>query len=91
MESAEEIIFVVEEEPEGGYTARALGYSIFTEADTYEELRGQVREAIRCHFDEDADIPKLIRLRIGTLSHILADLSDTTGIPKEDLIHRLSQ
>jgi hypothetical protein len=56
-----EIIFLVEEAPEGGYTARALGESIFTEADTLDELHAQVRDAIRCHFDEDAR-PKTIRL-----------------------------
>ena len=48
-----EVIFLVEEAPEGGYTARALGASIFTEADTLEELHAQARDAVRCHFDED--------------------------------------
>ena len=47
-----EIIFVVEEAPEGGYTARALGVSIVTEADTLDELHVRVRDAVRCHFDE---------------------------------------
>jgi dephospho-CoA kinase len=56
-----EIIFMVEESPEGGYTARALGESIFTEADTREELQAQVRDAVRCHFEEDK-MPKVIRL-----------------------------
>lgn len=56
-----ELIFVVEEAPEGGFTARALGVSIFTEADTVAELHAQVRDAVRCHFG-DADAPKLIRL-----------------------------
>lgn len=56
-----ELIFLVEEAPEGGYTARALGASIFTEADTMRELHQQVRDAVRCHFDEDA-LPALIRL-----------------------------
>jgi len=56
-----EIIFLAEEAPEGGYTARALGVSIFTEADTFEELRQQVREAVACHFEEGAG-PRLIRL-----------------------------
>lgn len=46
-----EIIFLVEEADEGGYTAQALGYSIFTEADTWNELREAVQEAVRCHFD----------------------------------------
>jgi hypothetical protein len=56
-----EIIFVVDEAPEGGFTARALGESIFTEADTLEQLREQVRDAVRCHF-EDGKAPKVIRL-----------------------------
>jgi hypothetical protein len=56
-----EIIFVVEDAPEGGFSARALGVSIFTEADTLDELHAQVRDAVHCHFDE-ADAPKLIRL-----------------------------
>ena len=56
-----EIIFVVEDAPEGGYVAKAAGASIFTEADTLDELYAQVRDAVRCHFDEST-IPKLIRL-----------------------------
>jgi len=56
-----EIIFVVEDAPEGGYTARALGESIFTEAENIEELHAQTREAVLCHF-EDEQAPKLIRL-----------------------------
>ena len=48
-----EIIFLVEESPEGGYDARALGYSIFTEADTMDELKEMVRDAVRCHFDDE--------------------------------------
>jgi dephospho-CoA kinase len=56
-----EVIFVVDEAPEGGYAARALGESIFTEADTLEQLNSQVRDAVRCHFEE-ADAPKVIRL-----------------------------
>jgi hypothetical protein len=56
-----EIIFSVEEAPEGGYIARARGASIFTEADSLEALREAVRDAVRCHFD-DSDRPKVIRL-----------------------------
>jgi hypothetical protein len=56
-----EIIFLVEDAPEGGYIARALGQSIFTEGDTAEELETHVREAVRCHFEEGA-APKVIRL-----------------------------
>jgi hypothetical protein len=56
-----EIIFLVEDAPEGGYTARALGTSIFAEAETLDELRTAVREATQCHFDERS-APKMIRL-----------------------------
>lgn len=55
-----EIIFIVEESAEGGYEARALGHSIFTEGETVEELKENIKEAIRCHFEED--LPKIIRL-----------------------------
>ena len=57
---AAEIIFSVEESPEGGFEARALGHSIFTQADTVEELRAMVQDAVRCHFD-DAACPHVIR------------------------------
>jgi hypothetical protein len=56
-----EIIFLVQEAPEGGYSARALGFSIFTEADDLDDLRSNVREAVECHFDE-GEGPKIIRL-----------------------------
>jgi hypothetical protein len=56
-----EIIFVVEQAPEGGLTARALDVSIFTQAESIEELHERVRDAVRCHFD-NGDAPKVIRL-----------------------------
>lgn len=56
-----EIFFLVENAPEGGYTAKALGESIFTEADSLEELHVNVRDAVKCHFDDDK-VPKMIRL-----------------------------
>lgn len=56
-----EIIFEIEEAVGGGYTARALGQAIFTEAESLDELRENVRDAVRCHFDEGTG-PKLIRL-----------------------------
>jgi hypothetical protein len=58
-----EIIFLVEEAPEGGYSARALGHSIFTEADTWEELKDAAQDAVRCHFEEGQQ-PRVIRLHI---------------------------
>jgi hypothetical protein len=56
-----ELIFVVEEAPEAGYTARALGASIFTEADDLQSLHDQVRDAVRCHFEEE-ERPSFVRL-----------------------------
>ncbi len=59
--SESEIIFAVDESPEGGYEARALGHALFTQADSMDGLREMVREAVRCHFEPDS-IPRLIRL-----------------------------
>ena len=56
-----EVIFLVEEAPEGGFTARALGKSIFTEANDLDDLHAKVRDAVHCHFDE-GQVPKVIRL-----------------------------
>ena len=56
-----EVVFLIEEAAEGGFSARAVGESIFTEADTLDDLRVQVRDAVRCHFDEGRR-PSLIRL-----------------------------
>jgi len=47
-----EIMFIGEEDPEKGYTAQALGYSIFTEGDTLEELKENIKDALKCHFDK---------------------------------------
>ncbi len=57
-----EIIFqITEDDTDGGFIARALGHSIVTEADTWEQLRANVREAVLCHFDE-GKAPAVIRL-----------------------------
>ena len=58
-----EIIFLVEEAPEGGYQARALGHDIFTESDTLEELRKMAQDAVHCHFEPE-EMPRLIRLHM---------------------------
>jgi hypothetical protein len=63
MPASAEVVFLVEESPEGGYTARSLGASIVTEADDLPGLRNAVRDAVRCHFDP-SDMPKFIRLHI---------------------------
>jgi hypothetical protein len=56
-----EIVFIVEDAPEGGYLARSVEHAIFTEADSLEDLRDHVRDAVRCHFDA-GQVPRLIRL-----------------------------
>ncbi|ADC66185.1 protein of unknown function UPF0150 [Ferroglobus placidus DSM 10642] len=57
-----EVIFLVEETDEG-FTARALDYSIYTEADTLDELKEMIKDAVKCHFDEE-ERPRIIRLHI---------------------------
>lgn len=71
-----EVIFEVTEGPEGGYDARALGHSVFTQGDDWDDLKDMVRDAVLCHFD-DRETPRVIRLhfvreeaiavRLGTL------------------------
>jgi len=56
-----EIVFLIEESPEGGFEARALGLSIFTDGETLEEIKENVREAVRCHFEENEQ-PQVVRL-----------------------------
>ena len=56
-----EIIFIIEEAPEGGYTARALETDIFTEDDSIEGLKAMIKEAVECHFEEK-NKPKIVRL-----------------------------
>jgi hypothetical protein len=58
-----EIIFTVEESSEGGYEARALGHEIFTQAEDLDHLKEMVRDAVRCHF-EDETRPSVIRLHM---------------------------
>ena len=56
-----EIVFLVEEAPEGGFNAHALGYSIYTEADNWIDLKDAIRDAIICHFEEK-DHPEVVRI-----------------------------
>jgi hypothetical protein len=62
LKKLEEVIFLVEE-TDDGFTARALGYSIFTQADSLEELKEMVKDAVECHFEE-RERPRIIRLHI---------------------------
>ena len=55
-----ELIFLVNEAEEGGYIARCLGESIFTEGETLEELKDNIKEAVDCHFDEEEKQEKII-------------------------------
>lgn len=56
------IIFILDEAPEGGFTAQSLSFSIFTQGRTIEEIKERIRDAIRCHFEKEEAIPKVIRL-----------------------------
>jgi len=59
-----EILFLVEESPDGGFTAKAAGVPVFTEAETLEKLKAAIIDALRCHFDRTEDIPAVIHLHI---------------------------
>ena len=56
-----ELIFIVEESLDGGYEAKAIGTSIFTQGEDLDDLKSQIKEAVNCHF-EDKDMPKMVRL-----------------------------
>jgi hypothetical protein len=59
-----ELVFLVEDDVDGGLTARAMGEAIFTEADDMEELREKIRDAVLCHFDDPHSRPSIIRLHV---------------------------
>jgi hypothetical protein len=84
-----EIIFVVDESPEGGYEARALDHSIFTDGDDIEQLKANVKDAVATHFDA-ADMPKVIRLHMvkGDRDRGMRIPRDLTG---KELINALSE
>ena len=75
-----EIVFLVEDDPDGGYNARALGESIFTYSDDMETLRKTVRDAVHCHFTDQQTRPKIIRLHKAFIFKISENdvLSDRT-------------
>lgn len=58
-----EIIFIIENSDEGGYTAKALGYSIYTEGETLEELKENIKDAVKCHIDVK-ELPRIVRLHM---------------------------
>jgi predicted RNase H-like HicB family nuclease len=62
-----ELIFLVEEDNENGFVAKALGESIFTQADTIAELKTMIKDAILCHFEVE-NMPKIIRLYVNLLN-----------------------
>jgi predicted RNase H-like HicB family nuclease len=74
-----EIIFLVEEDTEGGYIARALGESIFTQADTLAELKKEIKDAVHCHFPDQNNRPQIIRLHI-VRDEVMADLKELEGM-----------
>ena len=62
MKEATEIIFEIHESDEGGFWARSLGYDIFTQGDTWETLKDNIRDAIACSFEESDERPCMVRL-----------------------------
>ena len=66
-----ELIFLIEDDPDGGYTAQAIGQNIFTQADTIDELKPMIQDAIDCHLNNRSQWPALVRLHFIQMgSHI---------------------
>ncbi|MEI7526896.1 MAG: hypothetical protein WCJ95_21285 [Mariniphaga sp.] len=63
-----EIVFIVEESQDGGYFARAVNHSIFTQGETITELKVMINDAVQCHFD-DAEMPDLIHHSVSNCIH----------------------
>jgi len=82
-----EIVFEVAQDADGGFTAEAIGESIFTQAINWEELKGNVREAVQA-FYFDSVAPASIRLRLfGT--RCLRSHETARGLSGEDLVKHL--
>ena len=77
-----EIIFFVQESAEGGYEARAVGHSIFTQADTMEQLKVNVREAVRCHFGDEKTLPA-IRWETWAKGRVLGSAKGEFTVPDD--------
>jgi len=77
-----EIVFSVQESPEGGYEARALGHSIFTQADTMDQLKLNVREAVRCHFGHGRALP-VIHLETWVNGRVLGSAKGEFTVPDD--------
>jgi len=86
-----EIVFLVEDDLDGSYTARALGESIFTQASDLKTLRKMVRDAVHCHFPDEPSRPKIIRLHI-VRDEVIASLKLLRDLSGSDLgfIHTIS-
>jgi hypothetical protein len=80
--SETEIIFSFEESPGGGYMARAIGHSIFTQAETMDELRANVNEAIACHFGDRTSLP-VPRLVARPKSFVLGSAKGEFTVPDD--------
>ena len=63
MQMINEIIFIVTESLDGGFEAQAIGHSIYTQCDDYFELKDVLRDAVKCHFDDDK-MPDIIRIHL---------------------------
>lgn len=70
-----EIIFWVENDPEGGYVAKAIGEPIFTQANSLPELRQMVKDSVECHYPDEATRPKMIRLHNPIIAQLKLVLS----------------
>ena len=78
-----EIIFSVQKSPEGGYEALAVGHSIFTQAKTMDELRLNVREAVRCHFGDGTTLPVIHLEGVWANGRVLGSAKGEFTVPDD--------
>jgi hypothetical protein len=80
---SDEVIFEVRESPEGGYEARAIGHSIFTQAETIEELREMAKDAVACHFAEQKTLPEIRLVKVQPPTRIFGSAKGEFMVPDD--------
>jgi hypothetical protein len=78
-----EIVFSVKQCPEGGYEARAVGHSIFTQSETIAELEANVKDAVACHFAERKTLPTIRLVKVLPNAFRFGSAKDEFTVPND--------
>jgi hypothetical protein len=81
--SATEILFSFQKSPEGGYEARAIGYSIFTQGETMDGLRANVKDAVACHFGGSKTLPSIRLVKAQAKGRIFGSAEGEFVVPDD--------